>query len=1686
MNETAINNSKELARSLIRTYFNTVLYPYTKHHIDSYDAFLKQDLIGIVSSNNPLLILKDLIDETTNTYRYRVEVYVGGLNGDAIQIGTPTMHLQRNIYVENGDDQKKSEPEVQFVEDVGVMYPNDARLRNLTYASTIYADIVVKITFTPDRASAPIDISPPENTFKAWPLCLMPIMLHSSYCILHDKPKAFLKQVGECPYDNGGYFIVNGAEKVLVTRQEAAFNTLYISPQNDPKVRLFASIQCISSTSRMVKRVAFTMMRQRKTLVNPLRSQDAINTHETILVSLPFVRKPIPLFVLFRALGFQSDEEILHFIFPDFDDPEARLLMPKLHASILEGYPFLSTITALNYIKTLTKGYSVDHVIDILRNQLFIHMPSESTAQAIFLGDCVRKILRVNEGYDGKTDRDDIRNQRCLTSGFLIQELFNNSYKQWCSATRLAIDKEYNYNKGVYINENFRNIFTPYNQAKIFKEGLLRDMILKGFKGKWGTGLGEEKEGVLQSLSRLSYVDFMSHCRRVILNFDTSMKLTGPRKLHTTQYGYFCTSETPTGASIGIAKNLSIMTAISTSTNPDTLIVWLYKKGGVIKPDEVTIEERAAFVPVYLNGGIIGYSDNAPILTDVLKLFKRTGCLPYSASITFSIRDRKVYIYLDAGRPLRPLIWLPSGKKDVREKYEMQRAKIEAMPSWRFLVLGNIKKVLQHNAPEQLPEDAKAYMHMQLTNTTFMDPYEEKETTTFEEYHKGLEPHTGAIEYVDPYEQNETYIANFPENIQAETTHIEVHPSTIMSMMTSMIPFAHHNQSPRNQLSCSQSKQGISVYSTNWKNRFDNSAHVLCYGEMPLVRTMYNNFLGEGNMVYGMNCILAIACWTGYNQEDGIVMNHDAIQRGMFRTIAYRSYEAFEEDDKLASMRVRFANPINVPTWTDLRPGLDYSKLDDNGIIREGEYVDENTVIVGGYMESTKDRMVKDASTTPQVWTRGRVEKVAVMLNNAGLRLVKIRVVQDRIPELGDKFCLSPDHEVRTDKGWIPITDVTLQDRVLQRNPDSSSEFVCPIDIIGLEYDSVMYEVHCASEDKPLLVSPNHRLIGMYHDGTTYCPFDEEAHLFAKRQHLQHYHINENNKLDRILFLKKIDINSANTIHCLTVPSSVFMVRRMGATHGYWTGNSNRHGQKGTIGALLRGYDMPRTESGIVPDMIMNPHAIPSRMTIAQNLEQLLGKAGLQAGAFGDGTSFMNSESPQDVIGEILEANDFERYGNETMYNGATGEQIPVSIFIGPVYGMRLKHMVEDKWQARGKGRKDSKTHQPTAGRGAQGGLKIGEMDRDAILGHATAAFFKEAFMERSDGTTMPLCVSCGMVPIYNPRIGLAVCSMCDGPLRYIGTDNVNTIELLPPLGRPKAKIVEVEIPYSTKLLVQEQEAFLNMSMRFITTNGVECLRPLERIAEEVPEDASDTLAERVLPEPEAIPEVNVEAPLQNMISLQDLNKAIENAVAAYKEAEAEIVIPEEGLSADGEPLEEMDAGPIVNISIPGPMQSMQQMQPMPQIGVEDIDSDLAAAPAALSQQPMVQQQQMMQQQMVQQPQMMQQPVAGPAMMSMPGGPMMGGVFQYVDGMPIVHSGMPIVQAGGAGHQIINIDTSTDAMQRDGIDIMGGGRPLRRRYAPQVNLQLGPSPIMAGPSSVAAPSATGSFTGGGLTVTKLE
>ena len=1376
---------RHVAKVLLDRYFKTTPYPYTRHHIDSYDQFMATDLIHIVQSKNPILILKDLLPQEENTYQYKVEIFVGGESGTELEIGTPT-HLV-------GDTPR-------------LLFPNEARLRNLTYASPVTANLLVRITYTRfvGRDKIVTRLDPPADAFQKVPLFQIPIMLHSKLCALHDKPAGFLKEAGECIEDYGGYFIIDGSEKVLITKQEQAFNTLTITPKDsdpkDPQATLFASISCLSPVSRQVKTVTFRVRRD-----------------GTILVGLPFVRAPVPLFIVFRALGVQSDEEIVKLLFPDFESAEAKLFMPLLQPSILEAYPFTTTWDSVQYIKLLTKGFSEFHVIDILRNQTFVHMSNEPMAQALFLADCVKRILRVDQGFDSKTDRDDIRNQRCLVSGFLIQMLFSAAYKNWTKAFKLGFEREYEMTRPSYKEENFKNLFDPVFALPTFRQNnRLTESIMRGFKGKWDTGLGEDKEGVLQSLGRLSYTDFISHCRRVVLEFDTEGDGNpGPRRLHTSQFGYFCTSETPTGSSIGISKNMSILTAFSTASEVDPVRAWLFKKGGVYAPDTILETQRAIYVPVCLDGGLVGYTPRPKLLVESLKSLKRSGHLPYSTSVTFSIRARQVNIYMDAGRPLRPLLWVRGGALDFK--------RILSFKTWAGLVLGPGAVTERVEGSEGSEGVIKA-----LANTQFQDP---GPTWTLDQYVEKLQAAEGVIEYVDPYEQNEAFLATFPSQIVPETTHVEVHPSTILSMLTSLIPFCHHNQSPRNQLGDSQSKQAVSMYATNWSNRFDNSAHVLCYGEAPLSRTLYTNYLGEGRMPYGQNIVLAVALWTGYNQDDGIVFNKDAFERGLFRTMGYRSYEIQEEDDPKTKSRIRIGHPADpqLAMWKDLRPGLDYTKLDERGIIKVGEYCDETTVLVGGYSLDEAGR-IKDHSLTPQVWTRGRVEKIVILNNAKGLRLIRVRIVQDRIPELGDKFCLTYDHEVYTDRGWVDIPKVNKTHKVGQLNHSTGRiEYVTPLEILAFENKDPLIEIwtadggsQCVTMDHRLYVRMGGETKWQLMPATMVVDMTSLCHVFCRT-------VDGDTRIMGHRF--HVSYEGDGKVYCLRVPSEVFLVRRTNTTIeasiGQWTGNSNRHGQKGTAGAFLRGHDMPRSASGLVPDMIMNTHAIPSRMTIAQNLEQLAGKAMAALGSVADCTAFMNDGSPEAALGSLLEHEGFEKYGNEILYNGATGEQIPAAIFMGPVYAMRLKHMVEDKWQARAQGRKEQISHQPTGGRGNQGGLKIGEMDRDAIICHGIAEFMTESFMKRSDGAVVPLCTSCGTVPIYNPALSIALCPMCDGPAEYVG-DSDQTLELLPSLKKQTGSIVNVAMPFATNVVTNELTGLMNIGMRYVTTGGQnQTLRPV-------------------------------------------------------------------------------------------------------------------------------------------------------------------------------------------------------------------------------------------------------------------
>jgi len=614
--------------------------------------------------------------------------------------------------------------------------------------------------------------------------------------------------------------------------------------------------------------------------------------------------------------------------------------------------------------------------------------------------------------------------------------------------------------------------------------------------------------------------------------------------------------------------------------------------------------------------------------------------------------DREINIFLDEGRPLRPLWHLEDGGQ-WSPLAALVLAEPLVTPNWKNLVLGTYP----------FPEPRT------INDITFIDPIANK-NSSLQDYVTLLEQYMGAIEYIDPYESNEAYISWYgASDLSSQHTHVEIHPSTMSGLMVSLIPFYNHNQSPRNQLSCSQSKQGIGYYATNYLQRYDTYGSQLCYGEAPIVRSMVQDHVGRGSIPYGYNCIVAMASTDGYNQDDGILFNRSSVERGMFRSLALRSYEALEEIDPISKVEYKIANPKMIPTWSDLKPGSDYSMLDESGIIKVDSVISDNTVLVGRYLENPETHQIKDSSIMPTVFTKGRVESVVVLNQANGFRLVKVRIIQERIPELGDKF-------------------------------------------------------------------------------------------------------------------------------------------------------GSRHGQKGTMGMIIPAENMPHTKEGIIPDVIVNPHGLTSRMTVAQVIEVLFGRLGAEVAAKCNGTAFCNRENIVKTVGTTLEELGLHPHTENIMYCGTTGKQLNCSIFMGPLYFMRMKHLTSDKINSRAEGRREIRTHQPTGGRGNEGGMRIGEMERDAVLAHGVSLFLQESMMKRADATSFWVCNGCGTIPISNEKEMLFVCPSCDGPVEFSGATS-DTITLVQPLKRSRVTFSKIDMPYSLKLLDQELTTFMGAGLRFVTSKTV-------------------------------------------------------------------------------------------------------------------------------------------------------------------------------------------------------------------------------------------------------------------------
>ncbi|ORY78908.1 DNA-dependent RNA polymerase II second largest subunit [Leucosporidium creatinivorum] len=1110
---------------------------------------------------------------------------------------------------------------------VSPMFPNEARLRNLTYSAPLYIDmkkrVMIQDSEEPDPETGEMswveekdeagDMGEDEKVY----IGKVPIMLRSQFCILDGLAESDVLDLKECPYDKGGYFVINGSEKVLIAQERMAANRVYVFSKTQPSpVTFLAEIRsAVEKGGKTISSMQIKMMRRTEK-----------QSGQTIKTSLPYIRNDIPIVVVFRALDIIPDKDILDHICYDRGDSEMfEMLKPCLE----DAFPIQNRDVALDFIgrrgtvNALTREARINYAQEILQKEMLPHVSmaqGQNTKKAYFFGYMVHRLLLAALERRELDDRDHFGAKRLDLGGPLLAALFRMLFR------KLTKDVYRHLQKCVETQKPF-NLNTAVKSNTI-TNGLKYSLAT----GNWGDQKKamQAKAGVSQVLNRYTFASTLSHLRRCNTPIGRDGKIAKPRQLHNTHWGMVCPAETPEGQACGLVKNLALMSYISVGS-PSAPIVEFLEEWGMENLEEFS-SEMSKGTKVFVNGVWQGVHRDPAQLVDTIKRLRRCGDISYEVSVVRDVREKELRIFTDAGRVCRPLFIVEDQRlvltKDhvtalqIEETGEEEEEGGQRKMKWSELVETGVVEYLDAEEEE--------------TVMICMTPEDLETSRVFQE--------TGQVQ-ADAFDPSATVKGTMGMNTHT-WTHCEIHPSMILGICASIIPFPDHNQSPRNTYQSAMGKQAMGVYLTNYQVRMDTMANILYYPQKPLATTRSMEYLHFRELPAGQNAIVAILCYSGYNQEDSVILNQSSIDRGLFRSLYYRSY--MDQEKKSGAVQMEEFEKPTRDTTLRLKHGT-YEKLEADGLVGLGERVAGEDIIIGKTApippdseelgQRTKNHSKRDVSTPLKSTENGIVDQVLVTTNSDGLKFVKIRVRSTRIPEIGDKF-------------------------------------------------------------------------------------------------------------------------------------------------------ASRHGQKGTIGITYRHEDMPFSAEGTTPDIIINPHAIPSRMTIGHLVECLLSKVSTISGNEGDATPF--SEVTVEAISALLKDYGYHSRGLEVMYNGHTGRKLQAQVYLGPTYYQRLKHMVNDKIHSRARGPVQILTRQPVEGRSRDGGLRFGEMERDCMLSHGVAGFLKERMFEASDAYRLHVCDICGLTAIANLRKQSYECRSC----------------------RNKTQISQVLLPYAAKLLFQELQA-MNIACRF-------------------------------------------------------------------------------------------------------------------------------------------------------------------------------------------------------------------------------------------------------------------------------
>jgi DNA-directed RNA polymerase beta subunit len=641
-------------------------------------------------------------------------------------------------------------------------------------------------------------------------------------------------------------------------------------------------------------------------------------------------------------------------------------------------------------------------------------------------------LIQTALGWIKPNDRDSYVNKRIDLTGQLLNNLFRNYFNKLVKEMQKNVIKEIN-NGSWRSSDDYENIISASNICKIIKSttietGINRALSTGDFSIKQSNS---SKVGVAQVVNRLTTAATLSHMRRINTPIDKSGELIDPRKLHGTTWGFLCPAETPEGQSIGVVKNISYLTHMTISTNSSSLYTYV----APFMNDINTIKPGDAFnkVKVFVNGCWVGVTDDPMTLYESMKDKKYRGIINIYTSVVFDCKMMEIRICNDGGRMTRPLLRVKDG---------------------RALITKDIIR--------QLSDDEISWNDL-LTNCKL---------------------DTSVIEYIDPEEQNFALIALRAKNayiqkdMRVQYTHCEIHPSTIFGVLASCIPFPEHNQAPRNTYQCAQGKQAMGIYATNFDKRCDKTAYVLSYPSRPLVDTRLMNWLDLVKIPSGQQIYVAIMSHTGYNQEDSVLVNQGSIDRGMFSTTIYHTEK---DEDKNITNFVSRTKPD--PTKTKGVKYGNYDKINSQGFVPKNTMLEDHDIIMAKVTHIKDNRndltkSVKFEDQSKSFRTGGEeiyVDENYIGRNGDGYNFAKVRVRIHRKPVMGDKFCMTDDHDVLTNRGWVPIAEVSTNDMIAQLNRQTSKlEYVHPLETLVFDHTGDMYEIETQGVSQK--VTLNHRM----------------------------------------------------------------------------------------------------------------------------------------------------------------------------------------------------------------------------------------------------------------------------------------------------------------------------------------------------------------------------------------------------------------------------------------------------------------------------------------------------------------------------------------------------------------------------------------------------------------------------------